>query len=220
MRSGNQSIAISTYLRPTMSSFSSSPSTSAKSSTPNPRRHRLSLAKPALGVALAMGVLTAGQARAVVVNVDGQDWDVTTFAGGYYENSSKFETPANGGVMPWWNNINLAGTFTAAVSSSLGDEGPYFAYYTDPTTYGGVGTIGVFIYNSDHPMTIFGAGKHGIGPGYGGHSAWAQATPYTSPAAAPGPLPALGAAAGFGYSRKLRKRIKLSTNTSASLYGS
>jgi hypothetical protein len=201
-----------------MSSFSSSPSTSAKGSNSNSRRRWLSLAKPALGVALAMGVLTAGQARAVVVNVDGQDWDVTTFSGGYYENSSKFETPANGGVMPWWNNINLAGTFTAAVSSSLGDEGPYFAFETDPTAFGGVGVINQLIYNSSHPMTIFGAGKAGIGPGYGGPQAgWAQATPYTSPAGAPGPLPALGAAAAFGFSRVLRKRIKGSTNASASL---
>jgi hypothetical protein len=201
-----------------MSSFSSSPSTSAKGSNSNSRRRWLSLAKPALGVALAMGVLTAGQARAVVVNVDGQDWDVTTFSGGYYENSSKFETPANGGVMPWWNNINLAGTFTAAVSSSLGDEGPYFAFETDPTAFGGVGVINQLIYNSSHPMTIFGAGKAGIGPGYGGPQAgWAQATPYTSPAGAPGPLPALGAAAAFGFSRERRKRIKGSTNASASL---
>jgi len=219
MRTGSQSIAISTYLKPTMSSFSSSPSTSAKSRTSNPRRHWLSLAKPALGVALAMGALTAGQAQAVVVNVDGQDWDVTTFSGGYYENSSKFETPANGGVMPWWNNINLAGKFTAAVSSSLGDEGPYFAFETDPTAFGGVGVINQLIYNSSHPMTIFGAGKAGIGPGYGGPQAgWAQATPYTSPAAAPGPLPALGAAAAFGYSRKLRKRIKRNTNTGSGAY--
>jgi len=79
MRIGSQAIAISTYLRPTMSSFSSSPSTSAKGSNSNSRRRWLSLAKPALGVALAMGALTAGQARAVIVNVDGQDWDVTTF---------------------------------------------------------------------------------------------------------------------------------------------
>jgi hypothetical protein len=33
----------------------------------------------------------------------------------------------------------------------------------------------------------------------------------------PGPLPALGAAAAYGFSRKLRTRIKYSTNTSASL---
>ena len=225
MRTGSQAIAISTYLRPTMSSFSSSPSTSAKSSTSNPRRHWLSLAKPALGVALAMGALTAGHARAVIVNVDGQDWDVTTFSGGYYENSSKFETPANGGVMPWWNNINLAGTFTAAVSSSLGDEGPYFAFETDPTAFGGVGVINQLIYNSSHDgacpgcTAIFGAGKAGIGPGYGGPQAgWAQATPYTSPAAVPGPLPLFGAAAAFGFSRKLRKRIKCSTKTGSGAY--
>jgi hypothetical protein len=37
---------------------------------------------------------------------------------------------------------------------------------------------------------------------------WAQATVYSA-AGAPGPLPLLGAGAAFGFSRKLRKRIKL-----------
>jgi hypothetical protein len=37
---------------------------------------------------------------------------------------------------------------------------------------------------------------------------WAQATLYTAPTAAPGPLPLFGAAAAFGFSRKLRKRIQ------------
>ena len=36
---------------------------------------------------------------------------------------------------------------------------------------------------------------------------WVQANPYTPPA--PGPLPLFGAAAAFGFSRKLRQRIKL-----------
>jgi hypothetical protein len=53
---------------------------------------------------------------------------------------------------------------------------------------------------------------------------WAQATPLTLSSSAlapvPGPVPAIGAFAAFGFSRKLRKRIKLSSNTSASLYGS
>ena len=56
---------------------------------------------------------------------------------------------------------------------------------------------------------------------------WAQATPVSSPtpapgtlpASVPGPLPALGGAAAFGFSRKLRKRIKRSTNTVFSPYG-
>ncbi len=39
--------------------------------------------------------------------------------------------------------------------------------------------------------------------------------------AVPGPLPVLGAAAAFGFSRKLRKRIKRSANlvSSSSTYG-
>jgi hypothetical protein len=49
-----------------------SPSSSAKGRTSNPDRRRRWI-KPALGVALAMGVLTAGQAQAFVVTVGGQD---------------------------------------------------------------------------------------------------------------------------------------------------
>jgi hypothetical protein len=41
---------------------------------------------------------------------------------------------------------------------------------------------------------------------------YARATLYTAPAApAPGPLPLFGAAAAFGFSRKLRKRIQESS---------
>lgn len=37
---------------------------------------------------------------------------------------------------------------------------------------------------------------------------WAGAKPAASPAAAPGPLPLLGAGAAFGYSRRLRSRLR------------
>ncbi len=43
---------------------------------------------------------------------------------------------------------------------------------------------------------------------------WAQATPYIPPV--PGPLPLFGAAAALGFSRKLRKRIKLAPAAPAS----
>lgn len=44
----------------------------------------------------------------------------------------------------------------------------------------------------------------------GNQFTWAQATPYTAlgPLPTPGPLLALGAAAAFGFSRQLRKRIQ------------
>jgi hypothetical protein len=69
----------------------SSPSPSAKGSTSNAdRRSRWALlAKPTLGVVLAMGVFTAGQAQAMAVNLgeqDEQDWNMTTFSGTYNDN--------------------------------------------------------------------------------------------------------------------------------------
>jgi hypothetical protein len=78
-----------------------SPSFSAQGSASNPRRRcrSWSLAKPALGVALAIGVLTAGSAQAMVMNLDGQDLDVTTFNGTYNANTSKFETAAYGDAL-------------------------------------------------------------------------------------------------------------------------
>jgi hypothetical protein len=222
MRTGSQSIAISTYLRPTMSSFSSSPSTSAKGSTSNSRRHWLSLAKPTLGAALAMGALTGCKAQAVVVNVEGKDWDVTTFTGSYNDNESRF----NVGEMPWWGNESLASLFAGAVGSSLGDPnglhatlrywGPKFSFSACDTTCGYLGQYSVEL-TSGFPVVTIGLEPKGLDSNGGRPLTWAQATPYTSPAAVPGPLPALGAAAAFGFSRKLRKRIKCSTNTSASL---
>jgi hypothetical protein len=60
-----------------------------------------SRAKLAFGIAFAGMAMTAGQVRAVVVNVGGQDWDVTQFHGNYHTNAIPFQTPANGGVVPW-----------------------------------------------------------------------------------------------------------------------
>lgn len=78
---------------------------SAMSTTSNSRcraqRRRLSLVKPVVGMIFAAGALAAGQAQAVVVNVNSQDWNVTTFTGSYNANISKFALPSSGGVMPW-----------------------------------------------------------------------------------------------------------------------
>jgi len=214
--------------------FNPSPFSSAKGNTSNPCRRPpwSSLAKPALGVALTMGVLTTGQARAYVVNIGGQDWDVTTFTGTYNDNKSKFaQTSAPGGVMPWWGNSFLATEFSNAVGYSLltpnsittlstgstsnMNVGPYFAYNSivEKITFLPSGTAATYhpnlsalIFSVDVDTSV----------------TWAQVTPKDTPkiSTVPGPVPVIGAFAAFGYSRKLRKRIKLSTNTSASLYGS
>ena len=171
-----------------------------------------SLAKSTLGVALAMGVLTAGQAQAFVVTVNSLQYDVTTFSGTYNANTSKFATAANGGVMPWWGSSSLASQFATQVGSNLGlaniTVGPFFAYQALSNT------VIAFTFASFPVPSVF---SLGVSPT--DSFSWAKASLVAQPAApVPGPLPALGAAAAFGFSRQLRKRIKHSTNAVSSTY--
>ena len=90
----------------------------------SPARLRAALGKTALkaffGAAIAVGVLSAGQAQALLVTVNGQQWNVTTFTGTYDGNGSKFATVGNGGVMPWFGSSSLASSFATALSGALG----------------------------------------------------------------------------------------------------
>jgi hypothetical protein len=192
-----------------------------------------SLAKSALGVAVAVGALTAGQAQAVVVNVGGQDYDVTTFYGSYNDNLSKFNFPADGGAMPWYGNPGLASSFATAIGNALGfpnrvyepypsfgylDKGPYF-------TSGPDSGLGLRYYYADIRFCSsvqpcpggIGMNYYGTYPSFDSAVTWAQV--YVAPApppqpptpnnsTVPGPFPIFGVATAFGYSRKLRMRIK------------
>jgi hypothetical protein len=192
--------------------------------------------KLALGAAAALAAisLSPGSAQAFVVTVGGQEWDVTTFTGSYSANTSKFATAANGGVMPWWENYNsvnnynpnLASDFALEVKYSLGSStpcgicsqiGPLFAYELRPqfnstqaAFYAGIETIPFetrTLYGSSATWaqaTLIGPTSSGGGSGSSGGGGTSAGT-----ASVPGPLPALGAAAAFGFSRQLRKRIKL-----------
>ncbi len=169
----------------------------------------------ALGAAAALAAisLSPGSAQALVVTVGGTQYDVTTFTGTFNDNISKFATPANGGVMPWWGSDSLAGNFSDAVGSSLGGPfnfavgnnwGPYFASRLLSQDVDRVGAAAYFM----NPPT-FGPGSYFIGsqgnhgPSLQTSAVWAQVAPV------PGPLPLFGAAAAFGFSRKLRKRIQV-----------
>ena len=185
-----------------------------------------SLAKSALGAALVLAALTSGEAQAfgVVVNVDGEDWDVTTFTGSYNDNISKFAQPPGQGVMPWWGVWmsdssgpipTLAIKFATAVGSQLcssanyGVYGPFFGWR--------FGLDGIGLIADAGSAAFYDSGISGVA----GTSAqfgdtqpltWAQASLIHDVAGAPGPLPAFGAATAFGFSRKLRKRIKSIAN--------
>ena len=81
-------------------------------------RLRAALGKTALkavfGAAVAVGVLGAGQAQALVVTVNGQQWDVTTITG----DASFGPPPGNAPltpttqilvVQPWWTGSGANG---------------------------------------------------------------------------------------------------------------
>ncbi len=167
------------------------------------------------GLALASIGLTAGEAHALVVNVGGQDYDVTTFKGTWTEYSSTYDV----NVLPWWNNQSLAYTFTETVKTQLGEfpvengaVGPYFSFETfiyDP----GNSMVGKY---KAHLWDNRGCYTPGCGypqlltneeqlAGYQRVYAVAQSLGGTP---VPGPLPLFGVAAAFGASRQLRQRIK------------
>jgi hypothetical protein len=222
----------------------SSPSPSAKGSTSNAdRRSRWALlAKPAIGVALAMGVFTAGQAQAMVVNLSEQDWELITFTGTYNENTiyaiinnsvapptsdnaapvvsgdlnqpetyiyilrdqdlggcpAEFEScPSSTSTVRWWNSPNSYLQFcTLIMGNSINwCKNATFIIPTLPL--------------ATTPLT---AGSLNISTFMVVTFSTSSSTPV------PGPLPALGAAAAFSFSRKLRKRIKRSSDAVSSSY--
>jgi len=201
-------------------------------------RLNAALGKAVLGAAVAMGVLGAGEAQALVVNVNGQNWNVTFFDGTQGgSNAALFRTPEQGGAMPWFTNnaascgtnINasastcLAAQFARAVGTSLNGVGnaqilrfAFSGMTSDSVGTGVAGTAcndsgclrtGQFIYTNNlqldtEPQDLTGR--------------WAYVDP-VYPLPVPGPLPALGAAAAFGFSRKLRQRIKVNKSVGASI---
>ena len=191
-------------------------------------RLRAALGKAVLGTAVAIGVLGAGEAQAFVVNVNGQNWNVTFFDGTQGgPNAALFRTPAQGGAMPWFTNnpascgtnVNasanncLAVQFARAVGTQLNGVGSLeairFAFSGMTSNFVGAGQAGTACTGSSCLRTgqfIFGGSLElDTEPQQNINARWAYVDPVYP---VPGPLPALGAAAAFGFSRKLRKRIK------------
>jgi hypothetical protein len=163
-----------------------------------------SLAVVASSAALCLAPNPA-EASTSQVTVNGTTYDVTTFTGTYNANNAKFNTLANNGLMPWWGNESLAEQFAAAVGTSLGTPvagafGPSFAHKIENPGFAVYATGEVFsppnsVFN--YAFTINETGTY------------ATATLAPPPAGVPGPLPLFGAAAAFGMSRRLRRRIQL-----------
>jgi hypothetical protein len=219
----------------------SSPSASAMGSTSNPdhsSRWAL-LAKPAIGVALAMGVLTAGQAQAMVVNLGGQDLEVIPFTGTFNENNiyaiinNSVAPPTSDNAAPVvGSDLNqpetylyvYRGGFCPAEFESCPSSTSPVRWWNSPNSYLQFCTLIMgnsinWCKNATFIIPTLPLATTPLTAGSLNTSTFMVVTFSTSSTApAPGPLPALGAAAAFGFSRKLRKRIKRSNNAVSSTY--
>lgn len=162
---------------------------------------RLSSALLTVSATVAMPLLSVAPASAVTVTVGSIDYDVTVFNGSYNSNSALFQIPPTGQV-PWWGKDIRAIDFAQQVYDLLGSgstpgNGPIFAYEVSGTDILGISQDLGDLF-TQYPVTI----------GIDDAVKYAIATPLNSaPASVPAPLPVFGAAAAFGWSRQLRRRI-------------
>ena len=172
---------------------------------------RLSAVLLTVSATVALPLLAAASASAFTVTVGSIDYDVTVFNGSYDSNPDDFQLPPFG-KMPWWGDGtgNLAVTFAQQVYDQLGSGpafgyGPVFAYELSGTDILGI-SQNLTEPSSQQDETI--ATIAGVN--------YAIATPlFSPPASVPAPLPVFGAAAAFGWSRQLRKRIAEVKGTSS-----
>jgi hypothetical protein len=215
--------------------------------------------KAAFGAAVVVGVLSAGQAQALIVVVNNQLWNVTTYTrtrAQIFGDGAPFCSVFPGcspdfqfSRLPWYNNQTLATQFSNAVLSALGtsfntttngtDEqnvasypgGPWFLWFrrgtgdgynswSSPTFcyWNGSSTTCPsqrFVTDGDSGISLTGSNVFARNGNTSLPFAFTFAQADLVPPV-PGPLPALGAAAAFGFSRKLRQRIKVSKAVGAS----
>jgi hypothetical protein len=147
----------------------------------------------------AASLLFSAPAQAVGVNFGGVLYDVTVVETSYTGSVDLFQLPPLG-KMPWWGSQANADLFAGEVFDALGEGyGPLFAYDYDPSIAEVIGSLqdlsapGSFIAGTPAASATV---KYAI--------ANANAT-----TPVPGPLPLFGAAAAFGCSRQLRRRLRI-----------
>ena len=154
----------------------------------------------ASGTALAAACLAlgGGAAQAYVVTISGVRYDVTTFTGDYNNNASRFSTAE----MPWWGSSALAQSFATAVDNNVGVS-PNFAYSRSGSPFFAVSSWGY-----RQPPAQLAAGIYNFTSPSSESNSYAIASLVVE--RTPAPLPLLGAAAAFRFSRRLRRRANAS----------
>jgi hypothetical protein len=149
------------------------------------------------GAFASLSVLSS-PASAVVVTVNGTQFDLDVFDGPYLGNESRFSSIAPG-EMPWWGDEAKAIDFANQVFDQLLDgttpgNSPLFAYEVVGSDVNG--------WSSDilNPNSLYFESF-----GTANRVKYAVGRPLSP---VPGPLPIFGAFAAFGWSRRIRRRLR------------
>ena len=164
----------------------------------------INAALPKLSAILALPLLSALPAAAVTVTIGANSYDVTVFTGSYASNTSLFQA-SSPGQMLWWGDGtgDAASEFATQAYDKLGigptsGYGPVFAYEV-----GASGVVGLSQSLSD-PLS-----QNLESIALDTSVAYAIATPLgSSLSPVPAPLPVFGAMAAYGWSGKMRKRLR------------
>jgi hypothetical protein len=198
-----------------------------------------------VATAAIVPLLAPPPAQALVqVSVDGRLWNVSTVTGEFRGAAQPIVggvdlTNNNAGLFnagaPWWANESLANKFAFAVRDMLGapnerilavrDDGvrisetfgPLFAFTATELQPGAVVLGRAWLPDVPATGTLLPLTPATRAAGFNDRTVVENT--YATATEVPGPLPILGAAAAFGYSRKLRKRINRSTNAVATTAG-
>lgn len=147
-------------------------------------------------------------AQAVTIKLSGTDYEVFFATTSYKDNPDLFAA-APAGQMPWWGNVSLASLFAAKVYDQLGENvyqtsyGPVFAYGYSPAGFGEVYGLAQNTLDIDDQIDLGSATPLAASLTYS--YAYAKAN---TPVDVPAPMPLFGAAAAFGWSRRLRRRLR------------
>ena len=149
-------------------------------------------------------------AQAVTINLSGTNYEVFFTTTSYNTNPDLFAA-APAGQMPWWGNVSLASSFAAKVYDQLGENvyqtsyGPVFAYGYSPAGFGGVYGLAQNTQDIDDQLDLGLGSATPIAASLTYSYAYAKAN---TPVDVPAPMPLFGAAAAFGWSRRLRRRLR------------
>ena len=149
-------------------------------------------------------------AHAVTINVSGTGYEIFYTPTSYNGNPDLFGA-ASPGRMPWWGNVGLASLFASELYNQLGENvylpgyGPVFAYGYNPAGPGEVYALAQNTQDTNDQLNL--------------DSSYPLAASVTYPYAyarantpVPAPMPLFGAAAAFGWARRLRNNQKLITS--------